>query len=113
MADLVANYSGVAGLNTGNARAYGSYAQEATRIADRSGDAEMRCGARGYLIAARLFTAETELCLAACGEIGLGGEIRRVGRIDLRLREAARLGFRRVMLPEGVGAQPPAGGAGR
>jgi DNA repair protein RadA/Sms len=39
---------------------------------------------------------------AACGEIGLGGEIRRVGRIDLRLREAVRLGFRRVLLPAGA-----------
>lgn len=48
---------------------------------------------------------------AACGEIGLGGEVRRVGRIDLRVREAARLGFRRVLLPERVGASleaPPA-----
>ena len=40
--------------------------------------------------------------VAACGEIGLGGEIRRVGRIDLRLREAVRLGFRRVLLPAGA-----------
>jgi DNA repair protein RadA/Sms len=40
--------------------------------------------------------------VAACGEIGLGGEIRRVGRIEPRLREAARLGFRRVLLPEGA-----------
>ena len=48
---------------------------------------------------------------AACGEIGLGGEIRRVGRIDLRLREAVRLGFRRVLLPAGAeeAARPPAG----
>ena len=48
---------------------------------------------------------------AACGEIGLGGEVRRVGRLDLRLREAARLGFRQVLLPAGVavGARPPAG----
>jgi DNA repair protein RadA/Sms len=48
---------------------------------------------------------------AACGEIGLGGEIRRVGRTDLRLREAARLGFRRVLLPEGVpeAQRPPRG----
>jgi DNA repair protein RadA/Sms len=38
--------------------------------------------------------------VAACGEIGLGGEVRRVSRIDLRIREAARLGFRRVLLPE-------------
>jgi len=41
---------------------------------------------------------------AACGEVGLGGEIRRVGRLDLRIREAARLGFRRVLVPEGVPA---------
>jgi DNA repair protein RadA/Sms len=49
--------------------------------------------------------------VAACGEIGLGGEVRRVGRIDLRLREAARLGFRRLLLPEGsaAGARPAAG----
>jgi DNA repair protein RadA/Sms len=40
--------------------------------------------------------------VAACGEVGLGGEVRRVGRIDVRLREAERLGFRRVLLPEGV-----------
>jgi DNA repair protein RadA/Sms len=48
---------------------------------------------------------------AACGEIGLGGEIRRVRRIDLRLREAVRLGFRRVLLPAGTeeAARAPAG----
>ena len=40
--------------------------------------------------------------VAACGEVGLGGEIRRVGRMDARLREAQRLGFRRVLLPEGL-----------
>ncbi|MEN8182008.1 MAG: DNA repair protein RadA [Myxococcota bacterium] len=40
--------------------------------------------------------------VAACGEVGLGGEVRRVGRIDARLREAERLGFRRVLVPEGV-----------
>ena len=40
--------------------------------------------------------------VVACGEIGLGGEVRRVGRIDARLREAERLGFRRVLLPRGV-----------
>jgi DNA repair protein RadA/Sms len=40
--------------------------------------------------------------VAVCGEVGLGGEIRRVGRIPLRLREAARLGFQRVLLPSAV-----------
>jgi len=47
--------------------------------------------------------------VAAFGEIGLGGEVRRVGRIELRLREAARLGFRRVLLPAGVEVAQPAG----
>jgi DNA repair protein RadA/Sms len=48
---------------------------------------------------------------AACGEVGLGGEVRRVGRMDLRVREAVRLGFRRVLLPAGAldPAQVPAG----
>ncbi|MCH2172582.1 DNA repair protein RadA [Myxococcota bacterium] len=44
--------------------------------------------------------------VAACGEIGLGGEVRRVARLDLRLREAARLGFRRVLVPEGQEIPP-------
>jgi len=47
--------------------------------------------------------------VAAFGEIGLGGEVRRVGRIELRLREAVRLGFRRVLLPAGVEVARPAG----
>ncbi|MGE4652449.1 MAG: DNA repair protein RadA [Myxococcota bacterium] len=38
--------------------------------------------------------------VVACGEVGLGGEIRRVPRSDLRVAEALRLGFRRVLLPE-------------
>jgi len=42
--------------------------------------------------------------VAACGEVGLGGEIRRVSRVDLRAKEAARLGFRRVLVPKGTDA---------
>jgi len=33
------------------------------------------------------------------GEVGLTGEIRGIGRADLRAKEAARLGFRRCVLP--------------
>jgi DNA repair protein RadA/Sms len=33
------------------------------------------------------------------GEIGLGGEIRHAQQADLRLTEAARLGFREVIAP--------------
>lgn len=34
-----------------------------------------------------------------CGEIGLAGEIRAVGQIEVRVREAQRLGFSRFVLP--------------
>ena len=34
------------------------------------------------------------------GEVGLGGEVRPVAHIDTRLREAAKLGFKRAILPE-------------
>ena len=35
----------------------------------------------------------------ACGEVGLGGEIRQVGRIERRVAEAARLGFTTAVVP--------------
>jgi len=37
--------------------------------------------------------------LVACGEIGLGGELRQVHQTARRLAEAARLGFRRAVVP--------------
>lgn len=35
------------------------------------------------------------------GEVGLGGEIRPVSQVDLRIREAMKLGFQRCVLPQG------------
>jgi DNA repair protein RadA/Sms len=46
------------------------------------------------------------------GEIGLLGELRTVGGLERRLREAARLGFTRAIVPAGAGRSegaPPAG----
>ncbi len=40
--------------------------------------------------------------LVAMGEVGLGGEIRRVPGLPRRLAEAARLGFRRALVPRGT-----------
>ncbi|MCH8275553.1 MAG: DNA repair protein RadA [Armatimonadetes bacterium] len=40
--------------------------------------------------------------IVAFGEIGLTGEIRSVGGAELRLREAARLGFRRAAVSKGL-----------
>jgi DNA repair protein RadA/Sms len=41
--------------------------------------------------------------LVAIGEVGLAGEIRRVGGVQRRLAEAQRLGFRRAIVPPGSG----------
>jgi len=46
--------------------------------------------------------------VVACGEVGLAGELRQVGRLDRRLAEAARLGFTRVLVPA-TAPDPPAG----
>jgi DNA repair protein RadA/Sms len=37
--------------------------------------------------------------VVACGEVGLGGELRQVHQTARRLAEAARLGFRRAIVP--------------
>ncbi len=37
--------------------------------------------------------------LVVLGEVGLGGEVRGIGQVESRLREAQKLGFRRVILP--------------
>jgi DNA repair protein RadA/Sms len=44
------------------------------------------------------------------GELGLGGQLRPVGQLELRLQEAARLGFRRAVVPKGSGLGPMAAG---
>ena len=41
--------------------------------------------------------------LVAIGEVGLTGEVRRIGAVQRRLAEAARLGFRRALVPPGCG----------
>jgi DNA repair protein RadA/Sms len=37
--------------------------------------------------------------IVACGEIGLGGEVRRVSQMERRLAEAVRLGFTQAVVP--------------
>jgi DNA repair protein RadA/Sms len=48
--------------------------------------------------------------LVAVGEVGLTGEVRRVGAVPRRLAEAARLGFRAALVP--VGCAPDMVGSG-
>ncbi len=38
--------------------------------------------------------------LAVVGEVGLTGEVRGVGRIEGRITEAAKLGFKRIIIPK-------------
>ncbi len=46
--------------------------------------------------------------VVAFGEVGLAGEVRRVSGVQRRLAEAARMGFRRAIVPAGW-ADPPSG----
>ncbi len=47
--------------------------------------------------------------LVVIGELGLAGEVRRVGQMDRRLQEAARHGLTRALIPAGSKAGRPAG----
>jgi DNA repair protein RadA/Sms len=47
--------------------------------------------------------------LVAIGEVGLTGEVRRVGAVTRRLAEAARLGFRFALVPPGCGPAATSG----
>lgn len=43
--------------------------------------------------------------MALIGEVGLSGELRAVGRLELRIREAAKLGFKRCIIPRAGGGE--------
>ncbi len=47
--------------------------------------------------------------VAVCGEIGLGGEVRGVARLEDRVAEAGRLGFRRLVVPVAGSLRHPPG----
>jgi DNA repair protein RadA/Sms len=46
--------------------------------------------------------------VALIGEVGLTGELRAVAQIPARLQEAAKLGFKRIVIPKQVRREPPA-----
>jgi DNA repair protein RadA/Sms len=43
------------------------------------------------------------------GEVGLGGQVRQVSQLELRLKEAAKLGFKRAIVPKGHQSFPDLG----
>ena len=58
-----------------------------------------------------LYSAHADLpldpAMVAVGEVGLGGEIRRVPGIERRLNEALRLGFERAIVPRDIDVRDP------
>ncbi len=67
-------------------------------------------------VAAAVVASYRDLTLPAgtvlLGELGLGGQLRPVGQLELRLQEAARLGFVRAVVPRGSALGPVAVGLG-
>lgn len=47
-----------------------------------------------------LFEKVVSPTTVVCGEVGLAGEVRAVGQMEMRLREAERLGFKTFLMPE-------------
>jgi DNA repair protein RadA/Sms len=40
------------------------------------------------------------------GEVSLSGDVRQVGRMDSRLKESAKLGFKQALAPAGIEGAP-------
>lgn len=51
------------------------------------------------------FEKPIEPTTVVCGEVGLAGEIRAVGQMEMRLREAGRLGFKTFLMPDSSARQ--------
>jgi DNA repair protein RadA/Sms len=56
----------------------------------------------GIAIASSLLDRPVPADVAIVGEIGLSGELRAVGQIGTRMREAVKLGFKRVVVPRRI-----------
>ena len=94
LAMLLAVLQSRAGVPSTNADVYASVAG-GLRITERGLDLALALAVAG----AQLAQATTRDTLAI-GELGLGGEVRSVPQLDRRLAEAARLGFRRAVIPK-------------
>ncbi|HYE95486.1 MAG TPA: DNA repair protein RadA, partial [Rubricoccaceae bacterium] len=62
-------------------------------------------------VASSLRDVPADSATVVAGEVGLGGEVRAVGRVEPRLAEARQLGFERFLLPKSnlKGVTPPKG----
>jgi DNA repair protein RadA/Sms len=93
LALLVAVLARRAGISIGRADIYAS-AMGGVRLSEPGADLAL-CLALGSAAQNRALPRD----LVACGEVGLSGEIRQVSQTPRRLAEAARLGFRRALVP--------------
>jgi DNA repair protein RadA/Sms len=92
-----------AGVALGQADVYVNVAG-GLRIQEPAADLAVALAIAGSL-RDRALPAET----VVIGELGLAGEVRRVGRMERRLQEAARRGFGRAIVPRGSAGSAPAG----
>ena len=51
-------------------------------------------------VASSLTNRQVDAELVVIGEVGLGGEVRSVGRIQERLKEASHMGFKKALIPK-------------
>jgi DNA repair protein RadA/Sms len=46
--------------------------------------------------------------MVVCGEVGLTGEVRGIGHVESRIKEASRMGFDKCIIPKSIAAMPVA-----
>ncbi len=89
----------------GGARSAGSDEASATRTCTPRRPAERNSTEPGLdlgiclAVASAMYDRPLPADMAVFGEVGLGGEVRQVSHAPRRVTEAARLGFRRVIVP--------------
>jgi DNA repair protein RadA/Sms len=88
------------GLPLSNAEVY-ALAVGGARIFDPGADAAV-----ALAVASSLTGHPLDDDLVVVGEVGLGGELRHVSHINRRLGEAARMGFRRAIVPHATADAP-------
>ena len=90
-----------AGLRLSDKDAYLSVAGS-LRLQDRGADL-----AAVLAVASACYDKPVPPHTAAIGEVGLTGDVRPVGQMNVRLKECLRLGYTSVLVPEGVRADLP------
>ena len=88
------------GLRFGAADVYASVVG-GVRVAEPAADLAV-----ALALASALSGVPVPATVVACGEVGLSGEVRQVPRLDVRLAEASRLGFREALVPASAPPRP-------